>query len=310
MKKAEKVKLQPAVIWEGNSFVRAASLGPAGEICVLWTTGESELFSDGVPGAMMEQPMDYEAVVVKDGQYIRMPLKNQKWSYHFIEYLNEYELLMASARSVFHADGREERNGRVFDPNGKIIRSFCLGDGINHLSATGDGRIWSGYFDEGVYGNNHWEQPIGEKGLIGWDTEGNMVEWHGQPQDHFISDCYALNVVADGEVWFYFYDNFHIGIRKNGETAYRVSDIEGATVFAVHKDWILFSGGYADRGRYFLCKRNGDRYRTQQELMLLNAKGKKIDILLTYARGSKLLLQTETESYIFDLAEWIQQERE
>lgn len=307
MKKAEKVKMQPVALWEGNAFVRASSLGPKGEICVLWTTSESEILAEGVPGGRVEQAMDYEAVIFKDGQYIRVPLKNQKWSYHFIEYLSEYELLLASSRSVFHEGGKEERNGRVFDLTGKITRSFCLGDGINHLSATEDGRIWTGYFDEGVYGNNHWEPPIGEKGLIGWNTEGNMVEWHDQPQDHFISDCYAMNVVADGEVWFYFYDDFHLGIRKNGETVYRVPDIEGASIFVVYEDWVLFSGGYGNHSRYFLCERNGDRYRTLQELNLTDAKGRKIDVLSTYARGSKLLLQSAKESYVFDLAEWIQQ---
>lgn len=134
-----------------------------------------------------------------------------------------------------------------------------------------------------------------------------MVEWHDQPQDHFISDCYAMNVVADGEVWFYFYDDFHLGIRKNGETVYRVPDIEGASIFVVYEDWVLFSGGYGNHSRYFLCERNGDRYRTLQELNLTDAKGRKIDVLSTYARGSKLLLQSAKESYVFDLAEWIQQ---
>jgi len=32
------------------------------------------------------------------------------------------------------------------------LRSFHAGDGIQDVEAAGDGTIWVGYFDEGVFG--------------------------------------------------------------------------------------------------------------------------------------------------------------
>ena len=72
---------------------------------------------------------------------------------------------------------------------------------------TEENKIWTSYFDEGVYGNYGWEVPIGRNGLRAWDSNGNeMYQYPNSEQNkYFIDDCYALNIVADEEVWFYFY---------------------------------------------------------------------------------------------------------
>ncbi|WP_176444820.1 hypothetical protein [Paenibacillus herberti] len=41
-------------------------------------------------------------------------------------------------------------------------REFLLGDGIQSVQVTDKGIIWTSYFDEGVFGNNGWDKPIGE----------------------------------------------------------------------------------------------------------------------------------------------------
>ncbi|WP_440117757.1 hypothetical protein [Paenibacillus sp. QZ-Y1] len=78
--------------------------------------------------------------------------------------------------------------------DGNTIREFLLGDGIQSVQVTKNGTIWTSYFDEGVFGNNGWSNPIGSQGLVAWDEHGNKLY-----EDHAadIADCYALNVVNE-----------------------------------------------------------------------------------------------------------------
>ncbi|MFI7578403.1 hypothetical protein [Micromonospora sp. NPDC049497] len=64
------------------------------------------------------------------------------------------------------------------------------------------GKLWVGYFDEGVYGNFGWggpgPAPIGATGIARF-TETLHPEWHFPTDDLSpIDDCYALNVGLPG----------------------------------------------------------------------------------------------------------------
>lgn len=304
MKKIEKVKVESFVKWEMEPDAYSlchVSLGPDGEVCLLLASSIPELIDGSFAPTRTDEAITYKALMIKDGELSETTIPKQKWNYHFLQPLGEDQLLLACVRSINYGGGQVDENAQVFDRDGNFIRSFCLGDGIGHLYTTGDGKIWTGYYDEGIFGNNGWDNPIGKAGLIYWDGFGLMLEKHEQPEDRFISDCYALNVAADDEVWFYFYTDFHIGKRRNGKTEYFVPNINGATAFAVHGELLLSTGGYGGHDRFYLFEKNASRYRRLKEIVFVNSSGKKLKPLSTNARGSKILLQCESASYLFDL---------
>lgn len=304
MKKLEKITLEPVAEWnkEPDAYsICHASLGPDGEICLLLASTVPDLINGSFPPTQTDEAIAYKAIFIKDGTWSETTIPKQKWNYHFLQPFGEDYLLLACARSTNYGDGRVDENVRVFDREGNIIRSFCLGDGIGHLYTTWDGKIWTGYFDEGIFGNYGWDDPIGKAGLICWDAFGQMIEAYEQPANHFIEDCYALNVARDGEVWFYFYSDFQIGRRKSGETEYFIPNINGSTAFAIHENLLLFNGGYIGHDRFYLFEKNASRYRRLKEIVFINSSGKKLKPLLTSARGLRILLQCESGSYVFDL---------
>jgi hypothetical protein len=103
----------------------------------------------------------------------------------------------------------ESRGGRatIHEPNGALRSAVELGDAIESIQTTTDGRIWVSYFDEGVFGGG-----IGQQGLVCFDSSGkhlfkyaNFAEQSDLPM---ICDCYALNVDASGDVWLNYYTDF------------------------------------------------------------------------------------------------------
>ena len=101
----------------------------------------------------------------------------------------------------------------IYNPQGKALGTFDLGDAIKDVLATGGGKIWVSYFDEEVYGRG-----IGNQGAVCFDSSGRVIfkyfefaEPLGLP---FIDDCYAINVVSEDEVWLSYYSDFPlVGIR-------------------------------------------------------------------------------------------------
>ena len=75
-----------------------------------------------------------------------------------IDMLADGSFLVVGARCRW-AESGPELNALAIDQNGRIYRRGCLGDGIQHLQVAGDGTIWVGYFDEGVFGNMGWGSP-------------------------------------------------------------------------------------------------------------------------------------------------------
>lgn len=99
--------------------------------------------------------------------------------------------------------------GNLHDRTGRFLRSIDLGDASEDIQTTPDGRIWVSYFDEGVFGNG-----IGKHGAVCFDGAGNpkfkysdFAEQAGLP---FVSDCYAMNATASGDVWLNYYTDFPV----------------------------------------------------------------------------------------------------
>jgi hypothetical protein len=167
------------------------------------------------------------------------------------------EVLVVGPRCRRFPDGTVELNGRVYGSDGQLRHEMLLGDGISHVQTTASGKVWVGYFDEGVLGNFGWgfggdTEPVGASGLLRFDKSGN-IEWGFVPPEGFggIVDCYALNVVSDSEVWACYYTDFPL-VRIGPADATRGwrTDVVGVAAIAANGEDILFFGGYkAERYR-------------------------------------------------------------
>jgi hypothetical protein len=58
--------------------------------------------------------------------------------------------------------------------NGTLIKEILLGDGIKDMKVTDKEVIWTSYFDEGVFENYGWDEPIGSCGLPAWNQDGDQ----------------------------------------------------------------------------------------------------------------------------------------
>jgi len=116
------------------------------------------------------------------------------------------------------------------------------------VQSDANGNIWTGYFDEGVFGNYGWTTPVGAAGLSCFTKSGEKIWGYEAPAGFDqIDDCDALNIARNG-VWCYYYTNFPIA---NIDSDFRVrcwnTKVSGATTLAVAAKRVLLFGGYGDR---------------------------------------------------------------
>jgi streptogramin lyase len=86
-------------------------------------------------------------------------------------------------------------NAFVFDPDGTHINSFYAGDGIQTVLVDRRGKIWIGYFDEGVFGafnpmpaKEQQTYRFGPSGLVRVDDRGEIeFAYNSSVSDKFIS---------------------------------------------------------------------------------------------------------------------------
>lgn len=225
-----------------------------------------------------------QVLLVQDGSLyegIRFPLEQP---FSIIEQFPDGRWLVAHARS------RGRGNARVFDANGAEQRRFELGDGIEHVKIDDTGRIWVGWFDEGVFGNDDWRLP-GRKwppsahGLAAFDDMGALVT-HATLES--VADCYALNVVGV-EAWACTYTDFPISrLGIDGEKTWQ-TNLSGTRAIAVKAPFVLAAGGYREDGnRVVLLKLDEDRAQTIGEWRLPFDVGFPQKVDLIDARGDDL----------------------
>lgn len=171
---------------------------------------------------------------------------------HFIQRLGDGFLLLG-ARARLYKDGKTDRNVLIADSVGNVYARHCFGDGIQQCLVDGQNRIITSYFDEGVFGNNGWNQPIGSCGLIVWSAQGERL-WENK--EHDICDCYAMNLDERDHLWFYYYTAFNLVRTDYGtETVYQ-PQISGSSAFLLdlRHQRFLFEAGYKKHGSFVLKK--------------------------------------------------------
>jgi hypothetical protein len=187
-------------------------------------------------------------------------------------------------------------NGRVYGPGGDVVGEWVLGDGIEDVQATADGRIWVSFFDEGVFSNG----GFGAAGLVRFSPDGEK-EWEYTPPTEVgpIHDCYALNVAEDA-TWACYYPGFPlIRIDSDGGVESWTTPTGGATAFAIGDGRAIFHGDYHDQARDALLEFDHDKLVLRCLLRLIAPSGEPVTSKKTIGRGS--ILHTFDESHYYQL---------
>lgn len=117
-----------------------------------------------------------------------------------VRWLGDEEVLLVSSRTEDQVP-----NAFVLDREGKLVRSFWVGDGVHDICVR-SGKVVVGYFDEGVFGS---EGP-NNSGLAVFDKQGRVEFTFPADQQRYIYDCYCLCPGVGSTVMFHPYDTFDL----------------------------------------------------------------------------------------------------
>ncbi len=218
---------------------------------------------------------------------------------HFLQPIGDNYLLLG-ARASLYKDGTTDKNAIIIDATGNIIRTMCLGDGIQDCLVDSQNRIITSYFDEGIFGNNGWSRPIGESGIIQWSETGDIL-WKNWRYD--ICDCCAMNLDSNDNLWFYYYTNFDLVKTDYTTDIVYTPKIEGSSGFLLNRQQnaILFDQGYNHHGKFcVLTLANHTLGEIKQ--CCLEYNGEKLDDLGFSFRNSKAIFLDNDQMYYLD---WI-----
>ncbi len=147
--------------------------------------------------------------------------------------------------------GKRPRAKRLdCQPGRSCAVPFLPGGWHSRLCGKKDGTIITSYFDEGVFGNYGWDEPLGACGLIAWTSEGTPL-WKNEK--YSIYDCYAISLDEEENLWFYYYDEFQLVRTTFKEDLVFEPPIEGSGAFSVAPsgDTFLFQGGYQEHNKFY-----------------------------------------------------------
>ncbi|ANF96629.1 hypothetical protein [Paenibacillus bovis] len=296
-----KMQLQPTIDladYIAGYTIQSVLLGPDQRIFVLLIDQIPDRIRGMFVQASLDKPRTYKILIIEDGQIQEVILANQKFHYHTVQPLEDH-LLLVGARCHYYGPDQYDLNARVCDMDGHILHDFLLGDGIEYVQVTREGTIWTGYFDEGVFGNYGWNPPVGEAGLLAWDAQGNRLYTNTQAD---IMDCYALNVINDQEVWFYYYTDFMLGHITGGTTDPQIEwvnpQISGSSGFCTDGYHFLFQGGYNNSNQLFFKKRDQPgRLTGKKTVQLQGANQQPLDLTYSDFRRDQILIYSEGMLY-------------
>jgi len=287
--------------------IAATAIGFDAKKYILAVSNIPEIIRDRTSPPQMDEQFDYEIIEIQGASPLRHGIRNEKMAFHFLQPVQGDKFLLASARTSFR-NGNPEKNARIFDNAGTCISEFVLGDGLQSVKVTADNHIWASYFDEGIYGSYGWDKPLGYCGLRKWDISGNSCfEYNAQAYRKYIDDCYAMNVLSDSEVWFYFYQDFQIGILKDNKISFLEPGISGASCFLVHGQRVMFDKGYNQHGTFRVLKISGDLLEAEYDIVFEDPDGTRLIPQLIDYRGSEMVFVSNEKVYIYDFSEDIEE---
>lgn len=305
-----KVQLQPTIDLTGyieGYTIQSIRLGPDQRIFVLLIDRIPDRIKGMFVQASLNAPRTYKILIIDEGQIHEVVLTNQSFHYHEVQPLQD-QLLLVGARCHYYGHNRYDLNARVYDRYGHVLHDFLLGDGIEHVQATSEGTIWTGYFDEGIFGNYGWNPPVGQAGLLAWDAQGNRLYTNDQAD---IMDCYALNVVSNEDIWFYYYTDFMLGHITGGTANPQLEwinpQISGSSGFCTDGYHFLFRGGYNDSNQLFFKKREQPgRLTGKTAIQLQGANHQLLDLAYSDFRRDQILIYSDNMLYTAAIQDIVQ----
>ncbi len=127
------------------------SIGPFGELCGLAVNEVPELIGGTTPQSATTRPFTYKLFISKKGETTKITLPDHYWNYSFLQPIQRNLFLLTACRAHLYGDGTLDRNARIFDRNGNLVRNFLLGDDIETLQVTDKDTISTGYGDEIIF---------------------------------------------------------------------------------------------------------------------------------------------------------------
>lgn len=224
------------------------------------------------------------------------------------------ETLIVGARAMWRPDGADQ-NAVIIDGDGRRRAGATFGDGIEHVQTTSSGKIWVGYFDEGVFGNNGWGSPgpapLGHTGLVRysasltpeWSFQSGAADTWGS-----VDDCYALNLAGE-TAWTCYYSGFPIVRIEDGDVNGWQNSVRGVKALATDGDRVLIAGGYRpDRDRVVAVRIDGGRLVPELDSRLVLPGGDRLPATASIVgRGDSLFVVADGASYrlsVHDVPQW------
>lgn len=229
-------------------------------------------------------------------------IENEPYNIHDIQFLGHEKVLLICSRSARRTSEDFDKNGRIYATSGSYVDEILLGDGIESTQVTNSGIIWTSYFDEGIFGNYGWIEPIGVSGLLAWQDDGSQT-YEFQPIDGLdrIFDCYALNVENNDITWCYYYTEFPLVKIKSGIIVdYWQIPISGSHVFSIENDLALFGGGYEERDVWSLIRLKKNRTaEVERRFKFIMSE----EIKRVVARGDTIFMLAGTKIYTLSVSD-------
>ncbi|MEY8743350.1 hypothetical protein AB9M62_28325 [Bacillales bacterium AN1005] len=305
----QEIQLQPVfdlTAYEDGFVFVSASFGYDGNLYILWIDQIPERERGMFVQSDLQQKRVYKVLIVDSVQHCVQGITTLEshFNLHYVQPLGE-ELLLVGARSRYYGQDYYDLNGKIVDRQGQLRHELLLGDGIERVQTSVEGNIWTSYFDEGIFGNFGWHEPVGAPGLIAWNRQGEQIYVNTKAD---IADCYALNVVSDQEVWFYYYTDFQLGRITDPYDQPQVSLVEtglsGSHVVATNGAFALFQSGYNQKGSYSLLQQHGEnKLSLAQKFSFISVDGDADELNVLDGRKDQLLFKERSYLYMVSLNE-------
>jgi len=286
----------------GDSYVRVSdSVAADGALLFLFIEPEGKdavaaRTEQGIgifPVSRMDTPRRFRLVRVgAGGATATMDLPPLNLTFPMVDMFPDGRVLVAGPRCSWRSETDFDRNGAVIDPKTGTAARILLGDGIENVFVDSRGRIWVGYFDEGVFGNFGWSDPgpppIGAAGLVCFSETGEKL-WEYDQSRHSIADCHALNVHGDEAAAFTYTDFPVCTVAGDFSRAWFDTGLAGCKAFAISDQRVLFSGQYKDSAYLgYQGTLNPDRAAEFEQVSFIRPGGTPIEATRIVGRGDKL----------------------
>ncbi len=227
-----------------------------------------------------DKPKDYTFMRfdLKGNEIFSTLIKDEYYNFHNVNFLPTKEILLICGRCRYKNENEIDKNARIYSLNGDLLRDFVAGDGIQDVKIDNAGNIWTSYSDEGIFGNYGWIIPIGVSGLICWNPNGQKI-WEFEPTGglYSMAACYALNIDADNNTWFYYFSEFPlVKLDNSKQIKFWNTGIEGSDALNISDNKVLMADGYCENN-FILFELKGDKLKKTKKIEFKNEENQELN---------------------------------